>query len=55
MPCHQSLAEALHTYFSAAGIDDKKAFLFRTSRGQAPAVPVAVSARGMSTPGDLIV
>src|SRR5450755_3415789 len=34
MPCHHALAEALHTYIAAAGIAaDKKAFLFRTSRG----------------------
>jgi site-specific recombinase XerD len=30
MPCRHALAEALHTYIAAA---DKKAFLFRTSRG----------------------
>jgi integrase len=34
MPCHHALAEALHAYIAAAGIGaDKKAFLFRTSRG----------------------
>jgi site-specific recombinase XerD len=34
MPCHPALAEALHAYIAAAGIAaDKKAFLFRTSRG----------------------
>ena len=34
MPCHHSLAEALHAYIAAAGIGaDKKSFLFRTSRG----------------------
>lgn len=34
MPCHHSLAEALHTYITAAGIaDDKKGLLFRTSPG----------------------
>jgi len=34
MPCHHALAEALHAYISAMGIDeDKKAWLFRTSRG----------------------
>jgi site-specific recombinase XerD len=34
MPCHHALAEALHAYIAAAGIAaDKKAFLFRTSRG----------------------
>jgi site-specific recombinase XerD len=34
MPCHHSLAEALHAYIAAAEIgQDKKGFLFRTSRG----------------------
>jgi integrase len=34
MPCHHALAETLHVYIAAAGIGaDKKAFLFRTSRG----------------------
>jgi integrase len=34
MPCHHALAEALHAYIVAASITaDKKAFLFRTSRG----------------------
>jgi site-specific recombinase XerD len=34
MPCHHALAEALHAYIAAAGVAaDKKAFLFRTSRG----------------------
>jgi site-specific recombinase XerD len=34
MPCHHALAEALHAYIAAGGIAaDKKAFLFRTSRG----------------------
>jgi site-specific recombinase XerD len=34
MPCHHAFAEALHAYITAAGIvADKKAFLFRTSRG----------------------
>jgi site-specific recombinase XerD len=34
MRCHYALAEALHAYIAAAGIAaDKKAFLFRTSRG----------------------
>jgi site-specific recombinase XerD len=34
MPCHHALAEALHAYIAAAGIaEDKKGFLFRTSRG----------------------
>jgi site-specific recombinase XerD len=32
MPCHHSLAEALHAYIAAAGIaDDRKGWLFRTS------------------------
>jgi site-specific recombinase XerD len=36
MPCHHSLAEALHAYIAAAGIaEDRKGFLFRTSRGHA--------------------
>lgn len=36
MPCHHSLAEALHAYIAAAGIsEDKKALMFRTSRGHA--------------------
>ena len=34
MPCHHSLAEALHAYINAAGIaEDRKGPLFRTSRG----------------------
>jgi integrase len=34
MPCNHALAEALHAYIDAAGIaEDKKGFLFRTSRG----------------------
>jgi site-specific recombinase XerD len=34
MPCHHALAEILHTYINAAGIaEDRKGFLFRTSRG----------------------
>ena len=34
MPCHHSLAEALHAYIAAAGIaEDRKGFLFRTSPG----------------------
>ena len=34
MPCHHSLAEALHAYVTAAGIsEDRKGFLFRTSPG----------------------
>src|SRR6201993_538224 len=36
MPCHHSLAEALHAYIAAAGIaEDRKGYLFRTSRGHA--------------------
>jgi site-specific recombinase XerD len=35
MPCHHALAEALHAYIEIAGIaDDRKGFLFRTSRGR---------------------
>jgi integrase len=34
MPCHHSLAEALHAYIAAAGIgDDRKGWLFRTAKG----------------------
>ncbi len=34
MPSHHALAEALHVYIAAAGIgEDRKGFLFRTSRG----------------------
>jgi site-specific recombinase XerD len=34
MPCHHSLAEALHAYIAAAGVaDDRKGWLFRTSPG----------------------
>ena len=34
MPCHHTLAEALHAYIGAAGIaDDPKGWLFRTARG----------------------
>jgi site-specific recombinase XerD len=34
MPCHHALAEALRVYMDAAGIvEDRKAWLFRTSRG----------------------
>jgi site-specific recombinase XerD len=34
MPCHHALAEALHAYINAAGIDeDRKGFLFRTASG----------------------
>ncbi len=39
MPCHHSLAEALHTYIAAAGIgEDRKGFLFRTARGHVATV-----------------
>jgi site-specific recombinase XerD len=34
MPCHHALAEAMRAYIAAAGIaDDRKGWLFRTSRG----------------------
>jgi site-specific recombinase XerD len=34
MPCHHALAEVLRAYIDAAGIgEDKKGFMFRTSRG----------------------
>src|SRR6516162_9794743 len=34
MPCHHSLAEALHAYINTAGIaEDRKGWLFRTARG----------------------
>jgi hypothetical protein len=34
MPCHHALAEALHAYIAVATIaEDRKGFLFRTSRG----------------------
>jgi site-specific recombinase XerD len=39
MPCHHALAEALRAYIDAAGIaEDRKGFLFRTSRGHTPMV-----------------
>jgi integrase len=39
MPCHHALAEALHAYIDAAGIvEDRKGFLFRTSRGHTATV-----------------
>jgi site-specific recombinase XerD len=39
MPCHHALAEALRAYIDAAGIaDDRKGFLFRTSRGHTATV-----------------
>ena len=35
MPCHHALAEALRAYIDAAGLaEDRKGWLFRTSRGQ---------------------
>jgi integrase len=34
MPCHHALADSPHAYIDAAGIgEDRKGFLFRTSRG----------------------
>jgi site-specific recombinase XerD len=37
MRCHHTLAEMLHAYIAAAGMaEDKKAYLFRASRGQGP-------------------
>jgi site-specific recombinase XerD len=46
MPCHHALAEALRTYIEAAGIaEDRKGYLFRTSRGHAAA---KLSARPMN-------
>jgi integrase len=39
MPCHHALAEALHSYISAAGIaDERKGWLFRTSPRHSTAV-----------------
>jgi integrase/recombinase XerD len=39
MPCHHALAEMLHAYIGAAGIaEDRKGFLFRTSRGHTATV-----------------
>jgi site-specific recombinase XerD len=39
MPCHHALAEALRAYIDAAGIaEDRKSFLFRTSRGHTATV-----------------
>jgi site-specific recombinase XerD len=36
MPCHHSLAEALHAYIDTAGFaDDRKGYLFRTAKGHA--------------------
>ena len=48
MPCHHALAEALRAYIDAAGIaEDRKGFLFRTSRGHAGMV---LSEHPMSQP-----
>jgi integrase len=48
MPCHHALAEALHAYIAAAGIaDDRKGWLFRTSRGHNATV---LSGQPMSQP-----
>jgi site-specific recombinase XerD len=48
MPCHHALAEALHAYIAAAGIaEDRKGFLFRTSRGHTATV---LSDQPMSQP-----
>ncbi len=48
MPCHHALAEALRAYIDAAGIaEDRKGFLFRTSRGHAG---VELSQQSMSQP-----
>jgi integrase len=33
LPCHHALAEALRAYIDAAGIADRKGWLFRTARG----------------------
>lgn len=39
MPCHHALAEALRAYIDAAGIaEERKEFLFRTSRGHTATV-----------------
>ncbi|WP_158743040.1 tyrosine-type recombinase/integrase [Acidisphaera sp. L21] len=39
MPCHHSLAEALHAYIAAAGIaEDRKGWLFRTAKGHVATV-----------------
>lgn len=48
MPCHHALAAALHAYIDAAGIgEDRKGFLFRTSRGHRG---IALSAQPMAQP-----
>ncbi len=44
MPCHHALAEAMHAYTAAAGIrDDKKGWLFRTSRGHLADQPMTLA------------
>ena len=46
MPCHHALAELMHAYIAAAGFaDDKKGWLFRTSRGH---LGVTLAAQPMS-------
>ena len=48
MPCHHSLAEALHSYIAAGGMtEDRKFHLFRTARGHAVSV---LSDRPMTQP-----
>jgi integrase len=48
MPCHHALAEALRAYIDASGFaEDRKGFLFRTSRGRNAA---ALSGQPMSQP-----
>lgn len=48
MPCHHALAEALRAYLDAAGIgEDRKSFLFRTSRGH---TGTAISEQPMTQP-----
>jgi integrase len=48
MPCHHALAEALRAYIDAVGItEDRKAWLFRTSRGHTAKV---LSDRPMTQP-----
>lgn len=48
MPCHHSLAEALHAYIAAAGMaEEKKTPLFRSSKGHAG---IELSDKSMSQP-----
>jgi len=48
MPCHHALADALHAYIAAAGIEeDRKGFLFRTGRGH---VATVLSEQPMTQP-----